>query len=149
MAVPDPKWLLREAMSAMAKGDGLVYMDEAVPALTEFVREFAAPEFSCTMHGLPPTPPTTFRGIDGFQRGWEDYASAFERVRAELYEIRESPEHLVVLVNQVAVTRHGGVEMTQPSAIVFAFEGDRIFGVEFHLDHAAALRAGGLEPEGS
>jgi hypothetical protein len=49
-----------------------------------------------------------------------------------------------MLVRQNVVTVHGGVELTQPSALVVLIEGEHVANVQFHLDQDAALRAGGL-----
>ncbi len=146
MADPDAKALLRDVLSAMVvEGNDLGSMDEALPALTAFVSEFSAPDFTCLMCGLPPTPPVAYAGAGGLAKAWDDYGEAFETVRAEVEEIRESMTHVVVLVKQIATTRTGGVEISQPSAMVFAFEDGRVLRVEFHLDRQAALRGAGLE----
>ena len=147
MVEPDPQVLLRTFLAELAGADGdLGYMHESLPAMTEFVKEFAAPGFECVMRGLPPTPPVTHAGIGGIEAGWRDYGSAFEGVAAKLVEIRESDVHTVVIVDQQAKTRHGGVPISQPSAMVWAFENGRITRVEFHLDRIEALRVAGLEP---
>ena len=82
--------------------------------------------------------------MEGIEAAWQDYGSAFEGVRARLVEIRESDDHTVVIVDQQAKTRHGGVEISQPSAMLFAFDGGRVKRVEFHLDRSEALRVAGL-----
>lgn len=98
------------------------------------------------MVGIPPTAPLEFEGIEGLAAAWGDYGEAFEEVRAELDEVLESENHVVILVNQVAITRHDGVQITQPSAMVLEFAGDRVQRLEFPLDREVALRAAGLEP---
>jgi ketosteroid isomerase-like protein len=144
-ADPDLQARFRNVIVALAGDDGdLGYMDESLPALMAFAREFAAPDFECIMCGLPPAPPTTFPGVDGIERAWNDYGSAFERVRAKLAEIRESDTHTVVLVDQHATTRHGGVAISQPSAMLFAFAEGQLSRIEFHLDRAQALRVAGV-----
>ena len=147
MADPDAKAVLREALEGLG-GDGndLGRMEDSLPVLAEFLSALATPDFVCVMAGLPPTPPTLHPGIEGLASAWADYGGAFETVRAELQEILESDSHLVVLVNQVGITRHGGVEISQPSAMLFAFEGGRVGRIEFHLDQAQALRIAGLDP---
>ena len=147
MADPDLQALLRTVLTELAGEAGdLGYMHESLPALTSFIGEFAAPGFVCLMRGLPPTPPTSHPGVEGITTAWNDYGGAFERVRAGLVDIRESPTHTVVIVDQVATTRHGGVQISQPSAMVFEFADGQIARVEFHLDRAEALRVAGLEP---
>ena len=145
MAEPDPKELFRAFLTDLASGDSGISMDETLPGLVAFVEQFATPDFVCLMAGLPPTPPIVHPGIEGLAEGWGDYRDAFAGLRVRLIEIRESAEHIVAVVDQLATTRHGGVEISQPSAMVVAFEGHRVARVEFHLDRAAALRAAGLE----
>lgn len=147
MADPDAKALAYDVLSAMVKdGNDLGYMEEALPQLTAFISEIAAPDFVCVMVGAPPAPEAIYHGIDGIAEAWSDWGEAFEKVRAELEEVRESDDHIVVLVKQIAVTRHQGVEITQPSAMVFAFEAGRLARLEFHLDRDAALRSAGIDP---
>ena len=145
MVDPDAKTLLREALEGLGRAEGdLGRMEDSLPILTEFVSAFAAPNFVCVMAGMPPTPPIVHPGVEGLTSGWADFSEAFETLRAELEEIRESDHYLVVLVKQVGITRHGGVEISQPSAMLFAFEDGRVARVEFHLDQEAALRTAGL-----
>jgi ketosteroid isomerase-like protein len=145
MADPDAKFFLEEAMAEVAGGSAGVDMEAAVPMLAQFLSAFAAPGFVCVMHALPPTPPTTYPGVEGLEKGWADYAETFETVRADFKEIVDSEGGLVILVDQIATTRHGGVEMSQPSAMVFRFEAGRVTRLEFHLDHAEALRSAGVQ----
>lgn len=148
MPDPDAKLLLREAMDSIGGlVEGLGTMDEMLPPLTMFLDEFAASGFECAMCALPPTPEVVYPGVEGVQRGWTDFSEMFEGVRADLQEIRESPRGLVVLVNQVARTRTGGVEISQPSAMAFLFDAEgRVARLEFHLDQQAALRSAGIGP---
>ena len=147
MAETDLQELFRVVLNELAGEDGdLGLMEESLPQLTAFVEQFAAPDFACVMRGLPPTPPVMHRGIGGLAEGWADYGEAFEGVRAKLLEVRESDTHSVAIVDQHAKTRHGGVEISQPSAMVFEFAGNQVRRVEFHLDQAEALRVAGLAP---
>ena len=145
----DAKAALREALETL-RGDGpdMGAMQDAVPLLTAFLSKFAAPDFVCVMVPIPPTPGVAYPGVDGLRRAWDDWGGTFASVRAEFEEILESNAHLVMLVKQIAVTRHGGVELTQPSAMVWSFEAGRVARLEFHLDRGAALRAGELDAAG-
>jgi len=133
----------------VGEGNAVGRMEDALPVLMEFLSAFATPDFVCVMAGLPPTPPTTHPGVEGVAEAWADFSEAFESVRADLQEVLESDSGMVVLVNQVAVTRHGGVEITQPSAMLWAFEEGLVARLEFHLDQEAALRAAGLTGSGA
>ena len=145
MAGSEAKTRLREMLSALAgEGGDLGYMDDALPVLTAVLAEVAAPDFECVMVPVAPTAPLRFPGVEGIVEAWRDYGGAIERVRARLEEVRESDDHIVLLVDQIATTAHQAVEISQPSAMVVGFEGDRVRTLEFHLDRSAALRAAGL-----
>jgi ketosteroid isomerase-like protein len=146
MADPDAQAAAREVLSTfLSEGNDLGDMRDALPALTEFLSVAATPDFTCVMVPLPPTPEVEYPGVEGVSRAWSDWGEAFETLRAELEEVREAERHIVILVTQIAVTRHGGVEIRQPSAMVFAFDdAGRVTRAEFHLDQDAALRAAGL-----
>ena len=146
MAETEPKTQLRDIVEELAGPEGdLGYMHESLPALVEVLRQYAAPDFECRMCPRPPTNPIVYPGVDGVLAAWNDYGGAFEKVGARLIEVLESDTHAVLMVDQTATTRHGGVEISQPSAMVFAFDGDLLKRVEFHLDRAEALRVAGLE----
>ncbi len=142
MPEPTAKEVLLETLEPMT-GD---HSDLAggLPALQEFVDAFASPAFVCAMFPLPPTPPVEYAGADGLARAWADWSETFESIRVEPEELRQGDSAVVILAEQIAVTRHDGVEIRQPSAMAFLFQDDRIKRIEFHLDRETALRAGGL-----
>jgi ketosteroid isomerase-like protein len=147
MGEPDAKQAMLEGMSQMlGEGDDFGDIQKALPQMQAFLERYAAPDFECVMGGLPPTPPITYPGIEGVARAWSDFGAAFESVRADLKEVRESDDHVVLFADQVVVTRHGGVEMSQPSAMVWGFDGPRVTRLEFHLDRAQALERAGMDP---
>ena len=144
MADRDTKAVALDVLSGMVgEGGDLGYMEDALPALTAFLTEIASPDFACVMVGGGP--PLTFEGVEGLAAAWRDWGEAFENVRAELEQVIESEDHIVLLANQIATTRHQGVEISHPSAMVARFEGGRLTALEFHLDRTAALRSAGLE----
>ena len=146
MADLDGKALAMDALSGMVRDGGdLGYMEDVVPALTAFLSQLAAPDFVCLMVGGRGQP-LAYPGVDGLAEAWREWGEAFESVRAELEGVRESEEHIVIMIRQVATTRHHGVELSQPSAMVLAFEHDRVARLEFHLDRDAALRSAGIDP---
>jgi len=120
-------------------------MVTALSPLVEFVRAFASAGFTCAMFPLPPTPAVEYTGSDGIERAWGDWSETFESITVVAEELREGDGSVVLLAEQIAVTRHGGVEIRQPSAMTWLFSGDQIVRLEFHLDREAALRAGGIE----
>jgi len=145
MAIPDAKSALLEALSALLNGNrDMGEMETMLPILVEYLRAFARSDFVCAMVPSPPGRVAEYEGVDGVARAWGDWGETFESVRAEAEELREGPEAVALFVNQIAVTKHGGVEISQPSAMVWLFEGELVRRLEFHLDRGAALRAGGL-----
>jgi hypothetical protein len=136
---------LREGLAGLADDNrDLGEMIEMARKLTSVVCPFATPDFECLMAPLPPTPPVTYPGVDGIERGWEEFGDAFGSVRAELESIEETDSAVLVLVRQSIVTAHGGVEMSQPGTLVVIVDGEHVKNVQFHLDRESALRAGGF-----
>jgi ketosteroid isomerase-like protein len=146
VAQQDTRGLARDLLRGFLRdGNDLGSMDEALPVLTEFLSQVAAPDFVCVMEGGPAALDISYPGVEGLAKAWGEWGEAFATVTAELEDTRESEHHLVVLVNQVAVTRHDGVEISQPSALVFEFNDEgQVARAEFHLDQQAALRTAGL-----
>ena len=129
----------------MAGHDGdLGEMEDALPSLTAYVAEHATPDFVCVLVPMPPTPAITYPGVDGVARAFGDWGETFSSLRAVLERVVESEAHMVLLVEQIGVTRHGDVEVSQPSAIVWEFRDGGVARAEFHLDRAEALRVAGL-----
>ena len=105
MADPDPKELFLEVFPQLVGEDGdLGAMEDSLPQLTQLLEPVAAPDFVCVMQPLPPTPPRPTPGVEGVDAAWEDYGGAFETVRAKLEDVRESDDHIVMLVDQTATT---------------------------------------------
>jgi ketosteroid isomerase-like protein len=145
MAGQDVKQTAREILKQLGDADGdLGEMEDALPALTAFVAQFADPRFVCAMVPLPPTPAVTYPGVEGLARAWRDWGETFSSLRAVLSEVRESESHIVLLVDQIGITRHDAVEVRQPSAMVWEFSGGRLLRAEFHLDQTQALRVAGV-----
>ena len=72
------------------------------------------------------------------------WGATFESVRAVAEESRVGECAVALFVNQIAVTKHAGVEITQPSALLWRFRDGLVSRLEFHLDREAALKAGGI-----
>ena len=147
MTEPDARSAIREGLPGLADADGeLGEMVRMATALAELVAPYASPDFECLMAPLPPTPPVSYPRVDGIPRAWRDFSEPFASVEARLERVVEGENAFVMFVRQTVVTKHGGVEMTQPGALVVIIEEGRIPNVQFHLDQDAALRAGGLQP---
>ena len=145
MADNKAKQALLEVLRGMLEGDrDMGEMDDTLPGLVEYLRFFARSDFVCSMVPIPPNPSVEYEGVDGVAEAWADWGATFESVRAEAQELREGADSIVLFVNQIAVTKHGGVEMSQPSGMLWLFDGELVARLEFHLDRDTALRAGGI-----
>ena len=119
-------------------------MPDVMPALSGYLRAFGHPDLKVAMVPIPPGPIVEYDGVDGLVQAWEDWGGTFESVRADAEELRQAERSVALFVDQIAVTKHGGVEISQPSAMLWLFDGPLVSRLEFHLDRAAALKAGGF-----
>jgi hypothetical protein len=148
MTQPDVRTALLQDLADLPTAEGdLGETIEMARDLAERIRPYAAQGFVCLMAPMPPTRPVSFPGVDGIVRAWQDFGDEFRSVHAKLERVVEAENALILLVRQTVVTEHGGVELTQPGALVITIEGDRVSNVQFHLDQDEALRAGGAGPE--
>lgn len=140
MSRPDARSAARAALSAVADENGdLGDMWDSLDVLTEYLEEYATPDFVCVMAPKPPTHAVEYPGTDGLREAWTDYSSAFETVRAVVEKYVDTDDALIVLATQIGLTRHGSVEVPNPSAIAFRFAGGQVTRLEFHQDQQAAL----------
>ena len=117
-------------------------IDEMVGAL----RPLTDPDLTCVMSGAEHVE-LTYEGLDGLRRAWGDWLEAFARVRFEVIDVEQVGENVVTLARQIGTTRHGGVEIEQPSAAVWKFRDDNIVRIEFHLDRERAAESAGRPAE--
>jgi ketosteroid isomerase-like protein len=80
----------------------------------------------------------TYQGPDGMRAAWRDWLDVFERLRFRLEGVEQIGDNVVTLARQFGTTRHGGVEIEQPSAAVWKFRDARIVRIEFHLNQDSA-----------
>ena len=136
--------MLAQALEAMSAPAEPVPLEDLLGPLREFLVAFAAPDFECVMAPAPPTPPAVSTGLDGFDSSWSDFAEAFTDFRLQVEESRQAGDFVVANAVQIARTRYGDVEISQPSSLLIQFEGDRVVRIEFHIDRDEALRRAGL-----
>ena len=79
------------------------------------------------------------RGPDDVGARWRDWLSAWESHRMYWEDFIERGDSVVMLVKIVGVSKHGRVELEQPGAAIFRFEGDQVVEIEFTLDRDGAL----------
>ena len=116
---------------------------ESIDRMVAALRPLADDDFTCGMIAMDVR--QEFPGVDGIRRAWTDWLEAYTELHFRIHEFRDLGENVLMLVDQVGITRHDGVEVSQPSAAVWMFRDGRLVRVEFHLDQKAAERvaAGG------
>ena len=78
-------------------------------------------------------------GPDAAGENWAEWLSAWESHKLYWEDFIEREDRVVMLVTLVGVSKHGGVEIEQPAAAVFRFEGEQVVEIEFTLDREHAL----------
>jgi ketosteroid isomerase-like protein len=147
--IPSPARTLREMRAAFAGAGALDSprpADELVEALAEAIGRRTAPGFTCTMNGGALT--TTYEGVEGLRSGWQDFLAGFETLQISPEEIRDGADGktAVEFVRLIGTPRGARGEVEQNAAAVWRLGDGGVEAVEFYLDRAAALRAGGLDP---
>jgi ketosteroid isomerase-like protein len=121
--------------------------EELIRELASSLEDVIDPDVECAMVGGEGGLTGTFHGVEGFIDAWSDWLAAFETVTFTVEEPIDTPDGFVGLARQRGKSKHGGVEIENRSGSVWRFRDDRLARVEFHLDPAAALRSGGLDPQ--
>lgn len=133
---------LIEALAPIFGSDELEVDQALIAGIVAAAGELATDDVVCVMSGAEHFK-ATYDGLEGLREAWGDWLDAFASIRFEIERIQDVGENVLVEVQQIGVTRHGGVEITQPSAAVWKFRDDRIVRIEFHLDRVEALRSAG------
>ena len=89
---------------------------------------------------------TTYRGLDGMRRAWDDYrGGAWERLTVHIHEIRDLGESVVVLSHIDLTGRATGIEFSQEIGQLITFRGGKAIRSQDFLSHAEAREAAGLQ----
>jgi ketosteroid isomerase-like protein len=130
----------------MFGGGTAIEGEEGIEMIATVLAETAHPDYVTVMvsqDGIA----TEYNGVDGFRQALGDWITPYERFRLEIQEVIPGDDQLVFLVRQVGTTKHGGVEIENPSAAIWALEDGQIKRATFYLDRPAALRDAGLDPD--
>jgi len=89
---------------------------------------------------------TAYRGHDGARKAWDDYrgGGAWERLTAQIQEIRDLGESVLVLGHLDVTGRTTGIEFHEEVGLLMTFRGGKILCSRDFLSHAKALEAAGL-----
>lgn len=141
-----PAELVEDLRAGMATGGVPPFgeptpIDEALPLLAAGIEPVADPELVCLMVGAPSVS-ATYEGLDGVRQAWRDWGEAFSELSVVFEDVHAVPAGALVLIRQIAVTKHGAMPIEQPSAMLLRLRDGRVTAIEFHLDRAMAERAG-------
>ena len=107
---------------------------EAAPAFTD--------DFVCVFHALSGEPRP---GVQGLREGWLDWLEPWTSYRAEIQEIIDAGDHVVVLVRDYARRPGLGREVELHGTTVWTLREGKIARAEFFAtDRDAAFAAAGL-----
>jgi ketosteroid isomerase-like protein len=88
---------------------------------------------------------TTYRGLDGARKAWDGYrGGAWERLTAQIQEIRDLGESVLVLGHLDMTARTTGIGFHEELGQLITFRGGKILRSQDFLSHAEALEAAGL-----
>ena len=88
---------------------------------------------------------STYRGHDGARKAWEEYrGEAWGGFTAQIQEIRDLGESVLLLGHLDVSGRTSGIESSQEFGQLVTFRGGKILRSEDFLSHAEALEAAGL-----
>lgn len=145
--------LLIEALNEAFPGGARTAVDaDVVDRMVELLAPVSHPQIETVMVGGTGG---GFRSVgvgpDGLRAAWGDWLEGFERIEIEVEDVTLFERAVLVLVRQIGTTRHDSVQLEQPSAAAYLFEGEQLRRIEFHLDRdaAAASARAGLAETGS
>jgi hypothetical protein len=85
----------------------------------------------------------TYSGVTGLVEGWREWLSAWSSYQAEVEDVIDAGDDVVMLVRLRGETRHDNVVIEQPAAVVYTLEGGKVVRLAFHLDRRQALEEAG------
>jgi ketosteroid isomerase-like protein len=128
--------LVRAALGASSKFDMLALFtgDEPLPSL-----DLSVLADDVEVLYVPALDPQSVKGLDGLVETWREWLSAWSRYDAEVEEYIDAGDDVVALVRLRGETRHDGVTIEQPAAVVYTIEAGKVVRLAFHLDRRTAL----------
>jgi ketosteroid isomerase-like protein len=89
----------------------------------------------------------SYRGLEGFLEGWQDWLTPWASYHLEVEDFIEVGDDTVVTLARVhAKTERDGVAVEHAPAAVWTFEGGKVVRIEFYLEREEAFEAAGLDP---
>ena len=86
-----------------------------------------------------------FRGREGVRRFWESWLETFSDFHAEIDEVVDAGDHVIVMTRVVGRGRDSGVEVETPTyAQMWSFRGEDVYLVTMLPTKEEALAAAGI-----
>ena len=83
----------------------------------------------------------TFRGRDGLRRALEKWFETWEWMQADVEDLQESGDAVLVTLDQRARGSASGAEVGIRSWSVYEFRGDKVMRLRLFIDREAAMEA--------
>jgi SnoaL-like protein len=138
--------LVRSYYEAIPRELHAILYDEAV---LERGRSILAPHLAADFHILLCGPEGSgfeerHEGWEGFVAGWKSWIEAYEDYRFETERIFEAEDFVIADVRQQATPRGGSNPIETETTGLWAFRGDQLERIEFHLDRRCGHAVAGL-----
>jgi ketosteroid isomerase-like protein len=86
-----------------------------------------------------------FRGREGVLRFWESWRESFSDFHAEVDEVLDAGDHVIVMLHMVGRGRDSGADVETPTyAQMWTFRGDEVERVRMLQSKKEALEAAGM-----
>jgi ketosteroid isomerase-like protein len=87
-----------------------------------------------------------FRGREGVRRFWESWNDTFSEFHAEIDEVVDAGDHVIVMTHMVGRGRDSGADVETPTyAQVWSFRGDEVHRVTMLPTKEEALEAAAMD----
>jgi ketosteroid isomerase-like protein len=88
--------------------------------------------------------PGTHQGREAIRRFFEDFYGEWEEFVIDIVDLIEGDQQVIGTVHWRGFSRRYGIEVSQPGAFIYSFDGGKISGVSFFQTKVQALRAAEL-----
>lgn len=126
-----------------------LYRDESrMNALMAATTAGVTDDFQVVLHEAPSLGiEPSASGVQGFREAWRAWLGAWESFRAEVEDVVEVEDRVVVLI-RLRRRAPGGETEERPVGAVWTFRAGRVARIDFGLDREEALRLAGRQPLG-
>jgi ketosteroid isomerase-like protein len=125
--------------------DMVAFVGGGLPFGAEVLALFAPDAEVAFITGAPGVPTLAFRGLEGFEKGWDDWLSPFASYMLSVEDVVDAgDEDVLVLTHVRARTHRDGVLVEHDPAAAITVRDGTVVRARFFLERSAALDALGL-----